>query len=128
MPRPRKPRRVCAQPISEVFGPLGAAVRAGGSMIAMTVEEYECLRLMDFEGLTQEECAQQMDVARTTVQRIYADARRKVAQSLVEGTPLRIQGGDYRLCSDPDGPDHCGEYCGRRRRGGFGRGRGSREH
>jgi predicted DNA-binding protein (UPF0251 family) len=64
----------------------------------MTVEEYEAIRLMDLEGLTQEECAQTMNVARTTVQRIYMDARRKLAQSLVQGNILKIEGGDYQLC------------------------------
>ena len=68
------------------------------SNLPMTVEEYEAVRLMDYLGLNQEEAAAQMGVARTTVQRIYAQARRKLAAFLVEGRPLQIGGGSYALC------------------------------
>ena len=50
------------------------------------------------EGLEQEECAERMDVARSTVQRMYSEAKRKVADSIVNGKVLRIEGGDYILC------------------------------
>ena len=93
MPRPRKWRKVCCMPESTQFGPL---VPAEGSpvIVQMTVEEYETIRLIDLEGFTQEECADQMAVARTTAQRIYADARKKIAESLVLGKVLRIEGGE----------------------------------
>ena len=67
----------------------------------MTVEEYEVIRLIDMEGLMQEECAKRMNVARTTVQRIYAEAR-KIAESLVLGKILKIEGGNYELCEDSE--------------------------
>ena len=73
--------------------------------VILTVDEYETIRLMDLEGLSQQECSQWMEVARTTVQRIYENARKKLALALVEGRPLRIGGGDYRLC---DGQESCG--------------------
>ena len=84
----------------------------------MTVDEYEAIRLIDLEGLTQEQCAGQMQVARTTVQGIYENARNKLAQSLVEGKMLLIDGGQYRLC-DGNG-QHCGQGACRRHRGGRG--------
>ncbi len=64
----------------------------------MTVDEYEAIRLIDLVGFTQEECANQMNVARTTVQGIYMEGRKKLAQSLVNGKILLIEGGEYRLC------------------------------
>lgn len=111
MPRPPKWRIICCLPEVNRFGPLGSAP-AGA--IEMTVDEYETIRLIDFEGFTQEECAGQMQVARTTIQGIYARARGKIAQSLVEGKSLHIKGGDYRLCKGLA----CGRGCRRRRHGG----------
>lgn len=62
------------------------------------LEEYECIRLIDFESLTQEECAEQMNMVRTTITSIYAKARRKIADCLVNGKELRIEGGNYEFC------------------------------
>ncbi len=97
MPRPRKWRRVCEVPDTNLYGPLHGTKREG-QIIFMSVEEYEAVRLIDMEGMTQEECAEQMGVARTTVQRIYTDARKKLAISLVDGHLLKIEGGDYKIC------------------------------
>lgn len=66
----------------------------------MPVEEYETIRLMDYNGLTQQECAEQMNVARTTVQALYVAARKRMAVCLVEGKPLKIIGGDYEVCGE----------------------------
>ena len=69
MPRPRKWRKVCCLPNNNQFGPLGTCVDSE-SMIQMTVDEYETIRLIDLEGMNQEECANHMNIARTTVQGI----------------------------------------------------------
>ncbi len=95
MPRPCKRRRVCAEPLCRRFGPPD---RDAQGTVAMALEEFEAIRLIDFEGMTQEECAAQMDVARTTVQAIYAAARKKLAECLVLGRQLVISGGEYELC------------------------------
>lgn len=84
------------------FGPLGEPDGAFCSAICMTVDEYETLRLIDLLGLTQEECAKRMGIARTTVQMIYNEARRKTADALVNSRPLHIEGGHYRLCDNAD--------------------------
>lgn len=103
MPRPRKCRKVCRLPDNDGFLPL----RPGEARepIILNVDEYETLRLIDREGFSQEECGAYMHVARATVQQIYTNARKKLADALVEGRPFRISGGDYRLC---DGNEtHC---------------------
>lgn len=97
MPRPRKWRKVCCLPERNRFGPLGSPTDAV-NVVKMTVDEYETIRLIDLESFTQEECASQMNIARTTVQGIYNDARKKLAESLVNGKVLWIEGGEYRLC------------------------------
>ena len=101
MPRPKKCRRVCEAPQTVGFAPEN--MTQSSRPVILTVEEYETIRLIDREGLSQEECGERMQVARTTVQQIYANARKKLADVLVEGLPLRIEGGDYELCSGWDG-------------------------
>lgn len=106
MARPRKWRKVCNLPENNRFGPLETQTNRD-HFIIMEIDEYETIRLIDLEGLTQEECSQQMNIARTTVQRIYSEARKKIAKSLVNGKVLRIEGGDYKLC-DGSGRGLCG--------------------
>ncbi len=108
MSRPVKWRKVCDLPENDSFGPLGQTIDKS-NMVSMTVDEYETIRLIDLEDFTQEECALQMNVARTTVQSIYTEARKKLAKSLVLGKVLTIAGGEYRLC---DGLESgCGRGC-----------------
>lgn len=102
MPRPRKCRKVCRMPKTREFYPAGE----GGDAVILTVDEYEAVRLIDREGFSQKECSAYMQVARTTAQLIYNSARKKLADALVEGLPLRIEGGDYRLCDGSE--DFCG--------------------
>ncbi len=96
MARPRKRRRVCKLPNIKVYGPLDGDIH--DEPIILSVEEYEVIRLIDLEGLEQEECAEMMGVARSTIQRMYTEAKRKVADSLVNGKILKIEGGNYVLC------------------------------
>ncbi len=110
MPRPRKWRRVCCLPENSKFGPINNNSN-NESTIQMTVDEYETIRLIDLEGFNQEECANKMNIARTTAQGIYISARRKLADSLVNGKILLIEGGEYELCSEET--RGCGKGCGR---------------
>ncbi len=96
MPRPVKRRKVCHFPQILEFAPVDAAVKK--EPVIMKVDEYETIRLIDREGFDQEECAVLMEIARTTVQRIYEAARKKLADCIVDGRPLRIEGGDFLLC------------------------------
>ena len=106
MPRPCKRRRVCALPDRVRFGPMGT--QATPQSIHMTVDEFETIRLIDLEGLTQEDCAGQMEVSRATVQAIYGSARRKLAMVLVQGRELVIGGGDFILCTGESRGCGCG--------------------
>ena len=113
MPRPCKRRRICAEPDCSWFGPLRPqedhqldALPA----VVMTLDEFEAIRLIDLEGMTQEQCAERMEVARTTAQAIYNSARGKLAECLVLQRKLHINGGDYVLC------DGTADGCGQRRR------------
>ncbi len=91
-------------PGTREFHPAGDSPRR--EAVVLTVDEYEAIRLIDRQGFSQEECSAYMRVARSTVQAIYNSARKKLAEVLVEGRPLRIEGGNYQLC---DGDE---VYCG----------------
>ncbi|WP_297998802.1 DUF134 domain-containing protein [uncultured Phascolarctobacterium sp.] len=97
MPRRVKCRKVCHYPQTLEFLPQNND--AEQEPIILTVDEYETIRLIDRRGMSQEQCAAFMQIARTTVQRIYETARKKLADFVVEGRPLRIEGGDFRLCN-----------------------------
>lgn len=97
MPRPLKCRKVCYFPQVQLFSPQDSPKEL--DPVVLTVDEYEAIRLIDREHCGQAQCAAFMQVARTTVQRIYESARKKLADAIVEGRPLRIEGGDFRLCS-----------------------------
>ena len=104
MPRPMKGRKVCCLPQNARFGPLGCK---GVQLeeIIMTVDEYETIRLIDYLDFTQEECSQQMKVARTTVQGIYSQARKKLSHPgcMSSGTARRLLSarceGSFGVCS-----------------------------
>ncbi len=99
MARPTKCRRVCRYPENLLFSPNGGE---GKEPVVMTVDEFEVIRLIDHERFSQEEAGVQLGVGRTTAQKIYDTARRKIADALVLGVPLKIEGGDYRLCDGTD--------------------------
>ena len=90
MPRPHRCRRIEQLPVYRSFSPDDVSA---AESVQMTVDEFEALRLLDSEGLTQEACAARMNIARTTVTAIYDSARKKVAEALVYGKRLLITGG-----------------------------------
>lgn len=112
MPRPRKFKQVCALPKETVFGPMGQG--RDRDRISLTVEAYEVIRMMDLEGFNQEACARSMGVARSTVQRIYDEGRKIIADSIVNGKILVIEGGDYKLCDAIDLTQCQQKHCRRR--------------
>lgn len=96
MPRPPKCRRVESLPDVTYFKPAGIPLRALEEM-RLSVEEAEAIRLKDLEGLEQEQGAERMKVSRPTFQRILASARQKVADALLNGKAIRIEGGNFEM-------------------------------
>lgn len=96
MGRPVKWRKVGLLPRVGYFKPTAVPLYMLEE-VQLAVEELEALRLKDLEGLEQEECAQRMSVSRPTFQRILNSARRKVADALVNGKAIRVEGGNFEL-------------------------------
>lgn len=94
MPRPKKIRFVSAYPAIAAFVPHGIPV---SGEVSMSLEELEAIRLSDFENLDQETAAGMMEVSRHTFGRILANARSIIAEALVTGKALKIEGGVYEL-------------------------------
>lgn len=117
MPRPRQCRRVAQLPRASYYKPRGVPLPML-QQVALTVDELEAIRLADLEGLYQEQAAQQMNVSRQTFGRILEAAHKKVADALVHGKALSIEGGPIEV-AEPAGPESFGQEP-----GGPGRGRG----
>ncbi len=89
MPRPFKCRRVFGMPSADYFKPRGIPL-SDLQEIGLTIDEFEAVRLADLEGLYQEKAAKKMNVSRQTFGNIIADARKKVADAIVNGKALKI--------------------------------------
>lgn len=92
MPRPPCCRRIEGKPPCPVFKPAGVPARKLASVI-MNLDEFEAVRLADLEGLYQADAAARMNVSRPTFGRIIESAHRKIAEALVRGQALVIEGG-----------------------------------
>lgn len=101
MARPQKRRCICSVPKVAGFRPVFSSGAADGGMAEnLTYDEYEVIRLLDLMQMTQDQCAKRMDISRPTVTRIYNEARRKMADMLVNGKELTIGGGDVIVCTE----------------------------
>jgi predicted DNA-binding protein (UPF0251 family)/predicted Fe-Mo cluster-binding NifX family protein len=96
MARPFKCRRVAFMPGVTFFKPAGIPLRMLEE-VRLTVEEAEAIRLKDLEGLEQEEGANKMNISRPTFQRILASAHQKMADALLNGKSIRIEGGNFEI-------------------------------
>jgi predicted DNA-binding protein (UPF0251 family) len=95
--RPKKYRIVRQEPRIIRFSPRGKAGKP--ETIELTTDEYETIRLIDFLGLNQIEAARSMHVSQPTLSRILKKARKTLANGLIKGTIIRIQGGYYVISS-----------------------------
>ncbi|MCR4843218.1 MAG: DUF134 domain-containing protein [Eubacterium sp.] len=96
MPRPKRCRKICAYPDYWSFVPEGEEAE---DTVVLMLDEFEAVRLIDYEKMTQEECALAMGVSRATITGIYESARHKISDSLVNGRRLQITGGSYTIDS-----------------------------
>ena len=115
MARPVRCRRICEEPACRGFLPQPAV---SSETVNLTMDEYEVIRLVDYEKKTHEQCAAQMEISRTTVTGIYESARFKISDSLVNGKALIISGGNYRFCRG-EASKCCGKKCRWSSFGGF---------
>jgi predicted DNA-binding protein (UPF0251 family) len=96
-------------PVAEAFGPVSAS-SGEGDQVLIALDEFEAVRLADLEELYQERAAARMGVSRPTFSRIIQSAHRKIAEALVSGKSLRIEGGSVRVSAP--GRSRCSR-CGR---------------
>lgn len=96
MGRMPKWRRVSLMPQVTYFKPAGIPMRHLEE-VCLSVEEAEAIRLKDLDGLDQEECARTMKVSRPTFQRVLSSARKKMAEALMKGKAIRIEGGTFEM-------------------------------
>lgn len=93
MPRPKQNRKISNPPLMQGFKPFGIPRNRLGA-VTLLYDEYEAIRLLDYEGLNQDQAAERMNVSRPTLTRIYEQARKTIAQALVEGKMINIEGGN----------------------------------
>lgn len=117
MPRPFIPRRVRFQPGVTFFKPAGIQM-AGLNEVVLTMGEFEAVRLKDFEDMDQTPSAKKMNISQPTFARLLDTARKKIADALVNGKAIKIEGGTYKMVQQPMQP-------GMGRGAGMGRGRGA---
>lgn len=94
MPNRKRHRRITMPPPMEGFKPFGIPMRELES-VNLLFEEFEAVRLVDYENLTQEQAAEKMKISRPTFTRLYDKARKNIAKAFVEGKAIIIKGGDY---------------------------------
>lgn len=125
MPRPKRPRHISSEPSVKEFKPSGVKNK---NEIILSFEEFEAIRLIDYEGMDQSQAAKVMNVSRQTVGRILKTGRYKLSQSIVEASRLRVSGGCYKIRSGSMGAGSHGQCKGKGRRKGRGSGKRCRNN
>lgn len=96
MSRPKRNRKICVPPSMQGFKPFGMQ-KCNKDVEILLLEEYESVRLLDYELLTQEQAAERINVSQPTLTRIYKKARKTMAKVLIEGKTLIIKGGNVEF-------------------------------
>lgn len=122
MARPRLCRRIMFKPGATYFKPAGVRmIELEESSLGF--DEFEAVRLKDLEGLDEKECAKKMNISQPTFNRLVREARRKIADAIVHGKAIKIEGGDFKMVQ-PRGLGRGRMAGGRGRMGGFAAGPG----
>ncbi len=109
MPRPQKKRTVHSPPLCADFKPAGVRSRQL-EIVPLALDEYEAIRLADYEGLDHADSAAQMEISRSTFSRLVERARQKVARFLIEGHRLQINGGEVHFQGNVIRCRDCGHF------------------
>lgn len=96
MARPKIKRMVSKPPLFSEFKPLGSQMRLLKG-VELSLDEYEAFRLADYEGLSHEEAAEEMEISRSTFTRLIEKSRKKIAELIVNGKYLTIDGGNIHF-------------------------------
>lgn len=96
MVRPRRWRRILAEPDVTYFKPRGIPLKVLEEVI-LHFEEFEAVRLKDLEGLDQEDCAKKMNISQPTFHRVLLSARKKISDAISNGKAIKIEGGNYKI-------------------------------
>jgi len=96
MVRPRRIRRIFFEPEATFFKPAGISLRHLQESI-LTKDELEAIRLIDLEKIEQKKVAKQMKISQPTLSRLLTSARNKIADALVNGKSIKIQGGNFKM-------------------------------
>lgn len=99
MSRPEKNRKISQPPIMKGFKPYGIP-KCKLETLQLTLEEYESIRLVNYERLPQKEAAVLMNVSRPTLTRIYNKALKNISKAFIEGKAIVIEGGNYEFDKD----------------------------
>ena len=98
MARPRRARRIFFQPDVTYFKPAGVSMRHLQESI-LTKEELEAIRLIDLEQISQSKAGKKMKISQPTLSRLLCSARKKIADALINGKSIKIQGGTYQMAT-----------------------------
>jgi predicted DNA-binding protein (UPF0251 family) len=123
MPRPRRIRRIFFEPGIDFFKPAGVMMRNLKENI-LTKDELEAVRFIDYEKIEQSKVAKKMKISQPTLSRLLSSARKKIADSLVNGKAIRIKGGNYKMVRPRGGRFRAPASGGRGRMQGFAAGPG----
>lgn len=99
MAKPKKSRKVEYPPMAVYFKPQGIPM-FHLQQVTLSLDEYEAIRLVDYEQHDQEEAARMMAVSRPTCARIVESAHKKIAEALTLAKAIRIEGGSYNLSAN----------------------------